>query len=116
NAVVYTGTHDNDTTRGWAESLSSGERARFAAYAGGDLRDPAGDLIRLAYSSVARRAIVPLQDVFRLGSEARMNMPGRGPGNWRWRARGEHFTDARAEELSRLAALTGRLARSGENA
>lgn len=108
NAVVYTGTHDNDTTRGWAASLSPGERARFAAYAGGDGRDPAADLIRLAYSSVARRAVVPLQDVFGLGGEARMNTPGRGAGNWRWRARGADFTDARADALVRLAALTGR--------
>jgi 4-alpha-glucanotransferase len=109
NALVYTGTHDNDTTRGWAAGLSPEERARFVAYAGGDGRDPAADLIRLAYSSVARRAIVPLQDVFGLGSEARMNTPGRGAGNWRWRARGEGFTDARADALRRLAALTGRI-------
>jgi 4-alpha-glucanotransferase len=108
NALVYTGTHDNDTTRGWAAALSPVERARLLSYAGGDLADPVADLIRLAYTSPARRAIVPLQDVFGLGSEARMNTPGRAAGNWRWRARGSDFTDTRAEELRRLAVVAGR--------
>jgi len=118
NALVYTGTHDNDTTRGWAAALSPEERARLLAYAGGDGGEPGGsatatataaaDLIRLAYTSPARRAIVPLQDVFGLGSEARMNTPGRAAGNWRWRARGSDFTDGRAEELRRLAVVAGR--------
>ena len=76
NAVVYTGTHDNDTTRaGSRRSLRPRER-RVLDYVGGDGTDIAGDLIREASTSVARLAVVPLQDVLGLGSEARMNTPG----------------------------------------
>jgi 4-alpha-glucanotransferase len=109
NALVYTGTHDNDTTRGWAKGLSAEERGRLLDYTGGNGRDPAGDLLRLAYTSPARLAIVPLQDVFGLGSEARMNTPGLSTGNWAWRARAADFTPARAARLKRLAAVTGRV-------
>ena len=108
NSLVYTATHDNDTTRGWAAGLSAEERRRFLAYAGGDGSDPAADLIRMAYESVAARAVVPIQDVFDLGSEARMNTPGRAAGNWSWRARAEDFSPERAARLRRLAELTGR--------
>ncbi|MEO8189758.1 MAG: 4-alpha-glucanotransferase [Acidobacteriota bacterium] len=108
NALVYTGTHDNDTTRGWAAALSADERARYLEYAGGSGADPAGDLIRIAYESVARIAIVPVQDVFDLGTDARMNTPGRPEGNWAWRARAEDFTAERAAKMRRLAAVTGR--------
>ncbi|MDQ2870430.1 MAG: 4-alpha-glucanotransferase [Acidobacteriota bacterium] len=108
NSVVYTGTHDNDTTRGWAAALSAEERDRYLEYSGTAGSDPAGDLIRLAYESVARRAVIPLQDVLDLGTEARMNTPGVGAGNWTWRARAEDLTPERAERLRRLAELTGR--------
>jgi 4-alpha-glucanotransferase len=84
SSVMYTGTHDNDTTGGWLASLDEGTRARLARYLGhepGSVRD----MVRLAYSSVAEMAIVPMQDVLELGSEARMNIPGLGDGNWTWR-------------------------------
>jgi 4-alpha-glucanotransferase len=108
SAVVYTGTHDNDTARGWWAALNEEESARARDYLGGDGSEIEWDLIRAAYASVADRAIVPAQDVFGLGSEARMNTPGRAGGNWSWRAREEDFRPDRAERLARLAELTGR--------
>lgn len=107
-SVAYTGTHDNDTCRGWSAGLSAEERRRVLDYLGGDGSRIEEDMIRAAYESVARRTIVPLQDVFGLGSEARMNTPGRAAGNWAWRARSEDFTPERAARLRRLAELTGR--------
>ena len=108
NGVVYTGTHDNDTTRGWWDKAPDGERQRVRAYLGGDGTDPIGILVRAAYASVARLAILPVQDVFGLGSEARMNTPGQGADNWGWRARKWDFNGERAAWLRSLAALTGR--------
>lgn len=109
NAVVYTGTHDNDTTRGWFESLGKPERERILHYLGCDEGEIEWALIRAAYGSVADRAIVPLQDVLGLGSEARMNTPGKADGNWSWRARREDFQPEFATRLRRLAELTGRV-------
>jgi 4-alpha-glucanotransferase len=85
NTVVYTGTHDNDTTVGWYRSLGDRERWFLRRYAPNADRDPAWELIRLAWGSVADTAIAPLQDVLSLGHEARMNLPGRPAGNWGWR-------------------------------
>jgi len=107
-AVVYTGTHDNDTARGWFADLAEDDRKRALEYLGGDGGDIEWDLVRAAYESVANTAVVPLQDVFGLGSEARMNMPGVASGNWSWRADAAGFTPERAERLRRLARLTGR--------
>ncbi|HZI67996.1 MAG TPA: 4-alpha-glucanotransferase [Thermoanaerobaculia bacterium] len=108
NSVVYTGTHDNDTSRGWWTGLTREERERVREYLGSDGTAIEWDLIRAACTSVADRAIVPVQDVFGLGSEARMNTPGEGVGSWSWRAREEDFTGERAARLRRLASLTGR--------
>jgi 4-alpha-glucanotransferase len=77
-------------------------------YVGGDGTDIARDFIREASTSVARLAVVPLQDVLGLGSEARMNTPGVARGNWAWRALPGALTAERAESLKRLARLTGR--------
>lgn len=85
NCVVYTGTHDNNTNRGWWESLKRTERAFAREYLGSSGRDISWDLIRLGHSSIAATAIVPLQDLLDLGAEARMNMPGVESGNWGWR-------------------------------
>ncbi|HYK41959.1 MAG TPA: 4-alpha-glucanotransferase [Thermoanaerobaculia bacterium] len=106
NAVVYTGTHDNDTSAGWARELSDEERERFLLYAGVD--PGAGALLRLAYESVARWAIAPMQDVLELPGSARMNTPGVAEGNWAWRARASDFGAETAARLRRLAAVTGR--------
>jgi 4-alpha-glucanotransferase len=108
NAVVYTGTHDNDTTRGWWATLDPGSRRRVSAYLGSDGAEIEWDLVRAAYASVADRAIVPLQDVFGLGSEARMNTPAEAKGNWSWRARDDDFANDRNGRLHELAELTGR--------
>jgi 4-alpha-glucanotransferase len=85
HTVVYTGTHDNETTVGWFKNLGEQERDLLARYAPEAVKDPAWGLLRLAWASVADLAIVPLQDVLRLGNESRMNLPGRTDGNWRWR-------------------------------
>ena len=108
NAVVYTGTHDNDTARGWYARLSPEEKARVRDYLGGDGSAIEWDLIRAAYASVCDRAIVPLQDVLGLGSEARMNNPAEPGGNWGWRARADAFRPELAARLARLAVLTAR--------
>ena len=80
-------------------------------YVGGDGSDIARDFIREAYASVAGLAVVPLQDVLGLGSEARMNTPGVARGNWTWRADPGGFTSERAAGLDRIARLTGRARR-----
>jgi 4-alpha-glucanotransferase len=87
NTVVYTGTHDNATTRGWFESLPEPQRQELGKYLGRPVQDSgaASALIELAWSSVAALAIAPLQDLLNLGNDARMNLPGRADGNWRWR-------------------------------
>jgi 4-alpha-glucanotransferase len=90
NTVVYTGTHDNATTRQWYEELPDYQRQNFWNYlkrAPGASADAAPELMRLVWSSPAAIAIAPLQDLLNLGSEARMNVPGRADGNWRWRVR-----------------------------
>jgi len=108
NSVVYTGTHDNDTARGWYAALKVEERERVRDYLGSDGSEIHWDLIRAAYASVARSAIVPLQDVLGLGSEARMNTPARPGGNWSWRAGADAFRREDAARLRRMAILSGR--------
>jgi 4-alpha-glucanotransferase len=105
NAVVYTGTHDNPTTRGWFEELPDHQRQNLWKY----LRRPAGDsgeaapaLMRVAWSSVAALAMAPLQDLLNLGREARMNVPGRAEGNWRWRCTEDMLSDPAFEWLRDL--------------
>lgn len=85
NYVVYTGTHDNDTTVGWYHSLSDVQRSRVSDYVGSRGDDTVGAIIRTVLMSVADTAIIPLQDFIRSGSEARMNVPGTAFGNWGWR-------------------------------
>jgi 4-alpha-glucanotransferase len=88
NTVVYTGTHDNDTTRGWYSTLPYHDKQFLWRYQNKppiDDRDISWELIRMAWSSVADCAIVPLQDLLNLDSHARMNLPGREEGNWQWR-------------------------------
>lgn len=92
HSVVYTATHDNQTTVGWFASLPDNERDAVQSYLGRDGSDIAWDLIRLALGSVANTCIIPLQDVLRLGDEARMNVPGVPSGNWAWRYQ-EHDLD-----------------------
>jgi 4-alpha-glucanotransferase len=109
DCVVYTGTHDNDTTRGWYATAPEKERDFARRYLGRDGHDIAWDLIRAAFASVARTAIVPMQDVLDLGTEARMNLPGRPEGNWTWRFTWDRFSGFPRERLLGLASLYARL-------
>ena len=110
NCVIYTGTHDNNTTVGWfQDNANDYEKARLYQYLGAPSgQGVAWDLIRLAYSSVANQAIVPLQDVLGLGSDARMNTPSVAEGNWSWRYRQEALTGEYSERLRDLVNLFGR--------
>lgn len=111
NTVVYTGTHDNETTLGWYLNATEDERDHVRRYTVSSGRDIVWDLIRLAYASVADITVIPMQDVFVLGNEARMNFPGKEGGWWRWRYTREMFS-ARASGialgLAELAHLYGR--------
>ena len=107
--VVYTGTHDNDTARGWYESATAEEREAVREYLGvGNADDVAWALIRAAYTSVAETAIVPAQDILALGGEARMNRPGAEHDNWSWRLAEGSLDASFADGLRRLAELSGR--------
>ena len=120
NTVVYTGTHDNDTTVSWYRTASEQEKANVKHYL--DLDAPAYQqldedsmarlvtwkLVRQAFSSVADTAIVPLQDLLGLGNEARMNLPGRPSGNWQWRYDASALTDELRASLRDITVLFAR--------
>ena len=113
NAVVYTGTHDNPTTRGWYKDLPDAERRNLWSYlkrAAGTGEEATSALLGLAWSSAAALAIAPLQDVLNLGKEARMNQPGRAEGNWRWRCTDEMLS---APAFQSLRDLTRAASRAG---
>jgi 4-alpha-glucanotransferase len=117
--VVYTGTHDHDTARGWYSGLSASARSFVdASFARFDVveRDPWWSLIRLALRSPARVAMLQAQDVLGLGSSARMNNPGRTGGNWRWRMEAGALTPALARRLREATEEAGRLASGTEEA
>ena len=107
NWVVYTGTHDNDTTAGWLASASAREMASLRCYVEREYVS-VRDFIRLALSSVAARAVVPMQDILGLGAEARMNLPGAAEGNWAWRLDGAALTKDLEARLKNLTETYGR--------
>jgi len=112
NTVVYTGTHDNPTSRGWFEELPDDQQQNVwkhvkQFHSGNGEVAPA--LMGLAWSSVAALAIAPLQDLLNLGNEARMNVPGRAEGNWRWRSTGKMFSNRPFEWLRDLTRDSNRL-------
>jgi 4-alpha-glucanotransferase len=109
-SVVYTGTHDNDTTAGWFAAASTEERARVLEYLDSDGADVVGDLLKAAWASKAGLAVAPLQDFMRLGSKARMNTPGRPDGNWSWRFLPDALTPALQGSIRRLNSAGGRTA------
>jgi 4-alpha-glucanotransferase len=111
DSVVYTGTHDNDTTRGWIANLDAWRKQRVLDYVGGAEESAVWSLIRTAYASVGDLSVVPMQDLLNLGSEARMNTPGIAAGNWGWRAPDDAFHPELAASLKRLAEITGRVLR-----
>jgi len=104
NTVVYTGTHDNDTTVGWYAESSDHERWFLHRYLPSVGKDIAWELLQVAWASVANYAIVPLQDLLSLPTQARMNFPGRPAGNWGWRFTTGQVTPAM---IGRLGDLTG---------
>ena len=108
NSVVYTGTHDNDTTAGWLNTLSGPDRARVDGYIGSSKPAVVDDLVRLAFSTTADLCIIPLQDVLGLDSRARMNTPGRSEGNWQWRCAKADFTRQKLARVAEFAAIYGR--------
>lgn len=111
NSVIYTGTHDNNTSQGWYEQISDYERDRLHKYLGCRSEDGiAWDMIRLALSSVANQAIIPLQDVLGLGAEARMNTPGIAQNNWAWRYQQAQLTEFHSQKLKEMTQIYGRQA------
>jgi 4-alpha-glucanotransferase len=108
NSVVYSATHDNQTTIGWFASRPDHERENIQRYIGRDGSDIAWDMIRLAFASSANTAIVPLQDVMRLDDAARMNVPGQPTGNWSWRYQSDQLTSGLARGLRDLTETYGR--------
>ncbi len=115
SSVVYTGTHDNDTTMGWWQKESAATREHVTRYIDKGPRsdhDVVWDIIRLAMMSVADTAIVPFQDILALDGGARMNLPGETDGNWSWRVRIEAFHENLSNRLRPLLELSDRLARA----
>jgi 4-alpha-glucanotransferase len=116
NAVVYTGTHDNDTTVGWFTSLENGNedhlkrtRDYCLKYLDSDGKEINWDMIRAALGSVADSAVTPLQDVLGLGPEGRMNLPATTDGNWNWRFRADALTERLSDRLREATEIFGRV-------
>jgi 4-alpha-glucanotransferase len=101
NTAVYTGTHDNPTTRGWFEDWRQ-KLWNYLKGRGGESGEAAGAFMELTWSSEAVLAMAPLQDLLNLGSEARVNVPGRPDGNWRWRFSGDMLSNSAFEWLRDL--------------
>ena len=117
NSVVYTGTHDNDTTRGWYHSTDKATRDFAKEYINTqrlDADDLAWDFIRLAMSSIARLCITPMQDLLNLDGKARINVPSTLGGNWTWRMEKGKFDEKTVERLKRMTWLYERLPEKDE--
>jgi 4-alpha-glucanotransferase len=109
NCVAYTGTHDNDTSLGWFNHLSAREKDEVRSYLGRtDDEEIHWDLIRAAMNSVSDWAITPLQDLLGIGSEGRMNTPGKGEGNWEWRYTDGALTNELRDRIRSLSEVYGR--------
>lgn len=111
NSVVYPGTHDNDTTLGWYASAPEKARDQVRRYFRIDGREIGWDFVRAAYAAVSNLAVIPLQDLLSLGTEARFNVPGRPAGNWQWRCSAQQLAGLRqrsAAYLRELGVLYGR--------
>ena len=109
NCVVYTGTHDNDTTLGWFNQLPEYEKEAVLRYLGCTSSEGIHwDLIRLALASVGNQVIIPLQDILGLGTDSRMNVPSKAEGNWQWRYQADALTDELRDRLKTLTETYGR--------
>lgn len=112
DCITYTGTHDNNTIRGWFEhEITGGQRELIFQYVGRPFDPDQAHwiLIRMAMISPAETVIIPMQDILGLGEEARMNRPGTGEGNWEWRARPEEIEEQAILEFSEMTRLYGRM-------
>ena len=107
--AVYTGTHDNDTSRGWLATAPDETKQRVLLYLGATEESFGWSMVRAAMASPADLAIVPLQDLLGLGSEARMNKPAKESGNWTWRVKGEQVPADLPARLRELVAATSRI-------
>lgn len=108
NSVVYTGTHDNDTVVGWFEGIDKEERDWVVEFLGHPTEDIAWDMIRMALNSVSRMAVIPMQDLLRLGTETRMNEPSTLGCNWHWRVTGDYLSSPIDRELAAIVRQTNR--------
>ncbi|MGH7336139.1 MAG: 4-alpha-glucanotransferase [Myxococcota bacterium] len=108
DSVVYTGTHDNDTSRGWISSAPEEVKRRALAYLGATEDGFAPAMVRAALTSPAALAVVPLQDLLGLGTEARMNTPARESGNWTWRVKREQVSEDLPARLRALVLAASR--------
>ncbi|MFX0171819.1 MAG: 4-alpha-glucanotransferase [Candidatus Hodarchaeota archaeon] len=109
NSIVYTGTHDNETTATWFSSAPKILKEYVLEYMNSNGDDFVGDFIRLAMSSVSQISIIPIQDFLRLGNDGRMNFPGTETGNWEWRFTLDQLTDEISKEIALFNKLYGRL-------
>jgi 4-alpha-glucanotransferase len=111
NCVVYTGTHDNNTIKGWfRKELDAEDRKRLSDYIGREVTEKtvSWEIIRLAMMSVADMVIVPMQDILGLGEKERMNLPASTNGNWEWRVLPEQLSPPLSKKLSELTKIYGR--------
>lgn len=109
NCAVYTGTHDNDTTRGWFNSLTDHDKYLVRRYVPASAEgDIVWDMIRMAWSSVGTFAVAPLQDILNLGTDARMNFPGKAAGNWQWRFTPEMVSKQALDRIGEITEIYGR--------
>jgi 4-alpha-glucanotransferase len=110
NSVVYTGTHDNDTSFGWYNSLDDHAKAHVDDYLASSENDPAWRLIRCALASTSQLAVIPMQDVLSLPTEDRMNTPGTIENNWQWQLDWTQLEEQHSNHLRHLVGLYGRAA------
>lgn len=108
NCIVYTGTHDNDTSLGWFESLIEDEKQQVVEYIGNSNEPISWALIRLAWSSVAHIAIAPMQDFLELNTQHRMNIPGTSENNWNWKLTSGSLNSDLAKKIKKINQIYGR--------
>jgi 4-alpha-glucanotransferase len=109
SCVVYTGTHDNDTTLGWFESMKPKEQKKVLSYFDRDIKDIVWQMVKCALASVADYSIIPMQDLLELPTSGRMNVPGVAGGNWSWRCPPDAFSGKLAAKLAHATEVYGRL-------
>ena len=115
HCIAYTGTHDNDTSRGWYDSAPNKTQDVCRRYLGCNDEEIPWSMIKAIWSSVAEMVITPMQDLLELGSEARMNFPSRAEGNWQWRVKSDQLSQQLAARMREMNILYGRYLESSED-